>query len=162
MDQFIIAHDVGTSGNKAVLVSPDGRIHGRCSAPFQVHYPGTCMAEQEPADWWRAVVETTRGLLQQTGVTPDRILCVTHCTQLLGILPMSAKTGAMGLGAVGHARPSGAFVAEEIPCGHVASMLLGRRCQLRRRRQPRKPTGLALLVDPRHHLALQRRRVRRL
>ncbi len=49
-----------------------------------------------PADWWKAVVETTRGLLQQTGVTPNQILCVTHCTQMLGILPMSAKTGALG------------------------------------------------------------------
>jgi xylulokinase len=96
MDQYIIAHDVGTSGNKAVLVSTDGRIHGKCSAPFLVHYPGACMAEQEPADWWKAIVETTRGLLQQTGVAPNQILCVTHCTQLLGILPMSAKTGALG------------------------------------------------------------------
>jgi xylulokinase len=59
MDQFIIAHDVGTSGNKAVLVGTDGRIHGKCAAPFQVHYPGACMAEQEPADWWKAIVETT-------------------------------------------------------------------------------------------------------
>jgi xylulokinase len=96
MDQYIIAHDVGTSGNKAVLVGTDGRIHGKCSAPFRTHYPGACMAEQEPADWWKAIVETTRGLLQQTAVTPNQILCVTHCTQLLGILPMSASTGALG------------------------------------------------------------------
>jgi len=96
MDQYIIAHDVGTSGNKAVLVGTDGRIHGKCSAPFQVHYPMACRAEQEPTDWWKAVVETTRGLLAQTGVSPDQILCVTHCTQLLGIVPMSAKTGSLG------------------------------------------------------------------
>jgi len=96
MDQYIIAHDVGTSANKAVLVGTDGRIHGKCSAPYQVHYPGACRAEQEPADWWKAIVETTRGLLQQTGVSPSQILCVTHCTQMLGIVPMSAKTGSLG------------------------------------------------------------------
>jgi len=96
MDQYIIAHDVGTSGNKAVLVGMDGRIHGKCSAPFQVHYPGACRAEQEPGDWWKAIVETTRGLLQQTGVSPNQIVCVTRCTQMLGIVPMSAKTGALG------------------------------------------------------------------
>jgi xylulokinase len=96
MDQYIIAHDVGTSGNKAVLVGTDGQIHGKCSAPFQVHYPMACRAEQEPADWWKAVVETTRRLLQQTGVSPSQILCVTHCTQLLGIVPMSAKAGSLG------------------------------------------------------------------
>jgi xylulokinase len=96
MDQYIIAHDVGTSGNKAVLVDTDGRIHGKCSAPYQVYYPGACRAEQEPADWWKAIAETTRGLLQQTGVSPSQILCVTHCTQMLGIVPMSAKTGSLG------------------------------------------------------------------
>jgi len=96
MDQYIIAHDVGTSANKAVLVGTDGRIHGKCSAPYQVHYPGACRAEQEPADWWKAIAETTRGLLQQTGVSPSQILCVTHCTQMLGIVPMSAKTGSLG------------------------------------------------------------------
>jgi len=96
MDQYIIAHDVGTSGNKAVLVGTDGRIHGKCFAPFHVLYPGACRAEQEPADWWKAIVETTRGLLQQTGVSPNKILCVTHCTQMLGIVPMSAKTGSLG------------------------------------------------------------------
>ncbi|MDM7998681.1 MAG: FGGY family carbohydrate kinase, partial [Dehalococcoidia bacterium] len=96
MEQFIIAHDVGTSGNKAVLVGTDGRIHGKCSAPYPVHYPAPCMAEQEPADWWNAIVRTTRGLLEQTGVSPNQILCTTHCTQLLGILPMSAKTGPLG------------------------------------------------------------------
>lgn len=96
MDQYIIAHDVGTSSNKAVLVGTDGRIHGKCSAPFQVHYPGACRAEQEPGDWWKAIAETTRGLLQQTGVSPNQILCVTHSTQMLGIVPMSAKTGSLG------------------------------------------------------------------
>jgi len=96
MDQYIIAHDVGTSGNKAVLVGTDGRIHGKCSAPLQVHYPGAGRAEQEPADWWKAIAETTRGLLQQTGVSPNQILCVTHCAQMLGIVPMSAKTGSLG------------------------------------------------------------------
>jgi xylulokinase len=96
MDQYIIAHDVGTSANKAVLVGTDGRIHGKCSAPYQVHYPGACRAEQEPADWWKAIAETTRGLLQQTGVSPNQILCVTHSTQMLGIVPMSAEAGSLG------------------------------------------------------------------
>jgi xylulokinase len=96
MDQYIIAHDVGTSANKAVLVGTDGRIHGKCSAPYEVHYPEAGWAEQEPADWWKAIAETTRELLRQTGVSPDQILCVTHSTQMLGIVPMSAETGSLG------------------------------------------------------------------
>jgi xylulokinase len=95
MDKYIIAHDVGTSGNKAVLVDTQGQIRGKCFAPFEVHYPKACWAEQEPADWWRAIVRTTRELLAQTGVSPGQILCVTHCTQMLGIVPVSSKTGSL-------------------------------------------------------------------
>ncbi len=95
MDKYIIAHDVGTSGNKAVLVDTEGHIRGKCFAPFEVHYPRMCWAEQEPTDWWRAVVSTTRELLTQRGVSPAQILCITHCTQMLGIVPMNSKTGAL-------------------------------------------------------------------
>lgn len=95
MDKYIIAHDVGTSGDKAVLVDIEGRIRGKCFAPFEVHYPKICWAEQEPDDWWQATVQTTRRLLEQTGVSPSQILCVTHCTQMLGIVPMSRATGSL-------------------------------------------------------------------
>ena len=95
MDKYIIAHDVGTSGDKAVLVDTEGRIRGKCFAPFEVYYPKVCWAEQEPSDWWGAIVQTTRGLLEQTGVSPSQVLCVTHCTQMLGIVPMSSTTGSL-------------------------------------------------------------------
>jgi glycerol kinase len=55
MAKYIIAHDVGTSGNKAVLVDTEGRVHGKCFAPYQTHYPSLGWVEQEPADWWQAV-----------------------------------------------------------------------------------------------------------
>ena len=39
MAKYIIAHDVGTSGNKAVLVDTEGRVHGKCSEPYRIYYP---------------------------------------------------------------------------------------------------------------------------
>ena len=100
MADYIIAHDVGTTGNKAALVDTEGRIHGRCFAPLQVHSPEPCWAEQEPTDWWNAVVQTTKGLLEKTGVKPADVLCVTHCTQMLGIVPVSLTKGALGRGII--------------------------------------------------------------
>ncbi len=54
MAKYIIAHDVGTSLNKAVLVDMEGQVHGKCSEPYKVHYPKADWAEQEPEDWWCA------------------------------------------------------------------------------------------------------------
>ncbi len=95
MSKFIIAHDVGTGGNKAVLVTPDGSICGGDFEPYDVHYPKLGWAEQEPEDWWRAVSLTTRRLLEKTGVQPQDLLAMTFSTQLLGIVPMDPKGEAL-------------------------------------------------------------------
>jgi xylulokinase len=93
MAEYIIAHDVGTSGNKAVLVDAKGRVHGKCFEPYKTYYPRPGWAEQEPLDWWKAVTRTTKLLLKQTGVSPKDVLCVTYSTQMLGIIPMDSREG---------------------------------------------------------------------
>ena len=90
MANYIIAHDVGTSMNKAVLVDTEGKVHGKCSEPYRVHYPKADWAEQEPEDWWNAVTRTTRRLLEEASVSPGDVLCVTYSTQMLGIVPMDS------------------------------------------------------------------------
>ncbi|MDH4137601.1 MAG: FGGY family carbohydrate kinase, partial [Anaerolineae bacterium] len=68
--KYIIAHDVGTGGNKAVLVDPQGHIHGSAFEPYEVTYPRPDWAEQKPEEWWRAVTRSTQQLLAERGVQP--------------------------------------------------------------------------------------------
>jgi xylulokinase len=89
--KYIIAHDVGTSRSKAVVMDTEGQIRGKCSESYRVSRPKPDWAEQEPADWWKAVTGTTRLVLQQTGVSPADVLCITYCTQMLGIVPMGPE-----------------------------------------------------------------------
>jgi len=91
MTQYIIAHDVGTSGNKAVLVDTAGNVHASVVATYPVHYPCPDWAEQDPEDWWRAVTTTTRQVLEQSGVAPSDVLAMVHTTQMLGIVPMGKE-----------------------------------------------------------------------
>lgn len=49
MAKYIVAHDVGTSGNKAVLVDTEGRVHGSHFESYQTDYPKPGWAEQKPA-----------------------------------------------------------------------------------------------------------------
>jgi len=86
--QYIVAHDVGTGGNKAVLVDTEGAIHASAFQPYPVHYPRPDWAEQEPEDWWTAVTTTTRQVVAQSGVAPRDVLAMVHTTQMLGIVPM--------------------------------------------------------------------------
>jgi xylulokinase len=89
--QYIIAHDVGTGGSKAVLVDTKANVLGCIFEPYPVHYPHSDWAEQEPEDWWQAVTCGTRQLLERYNVRPADVLCTTFTTQMLGVLPMDAQ-----------------------------------------------------------------------
>jgi xylulokinase len=88
MGQYIVAHDVGTSGNKAVLVDSTGNVHATASTAYPIHYPRPDWAEQDPEDWWSAVATTTRRVVEQGGISPRDVLCMVHTTQMLGLVPM--------------------------------------------------------------------------
>lgn len=88
MAKYIVAHDVGTSGDKAVLVGEDGQVYGKIVKPYDTKYPHPAWAEQEPLDWWEAVTSATRQVLAENNISPADILCLTFSTQMLGIVPM--------------------------------------------------------------------------
>ncbi|MGE5248974.1 MAG: xylulokinase [Bacteroidota bacterium] len=87
---YILAHDVGTGGNKAVLVGTSGAVHAAFFVPYPVQYPHPDWAEQDPESWWQAIVLSTRRVMEQAGIHPREVLGITHATQLLGIVPMGA------------------------------------------------------------------------
>jgi len=88
--QYIIAHDVGTTGSKAVLVNTEGNIHASAYQAYPVHYPRPDWAEQEPEDWWNAVTTTTRQVMEQSGVAPQDVLAMIYTTQMMAIIPMGS------------------------------------------------------------------------
>jgi len=48
--------DLGTSSVKAVLVGESGHVDGLGSVEYIIHQPQPGMAEQDPQEWWQAVV----------------------------------------------------------------------------------------------------------
>lgn len=54
--------DIGTSGVKAVVISPAGSVVAQASAPLHVSRPSELWSEQEPADWWTATQAAVLGL----------------------------------------------------------------------------------------------------
>lgn len=91
MSPYFLAHDAGTGGNKAVLVDDNGNVCCTSFAPYSTHYPYPDWAEQDPEDWWKAVVTTTRTVMDKSGISPKEIIGITHTTQLMGIVPLSNK-----------------------------------------------------------------------
>jgi xylulokinase len=50
----LIGLDVGTTGVKAVAISPEGEVLARAEEEYPLAIPQPGWAEQDPEDWWRA------------------------------------------------------------------------------------------------------------
>jgi xylulokinase len=50
----LVGLDVGTTGVKALALSPDGEVLARAEETYELSTPQPGWAEQDPEDWWRA------------------------------------------------------------------------------------------------------------
>ena len=53
-DRILIGLDVGTSGVKAVALTPDGEVSGVAEENYDLQTPRVGWAEQDPEIWWQA------------------------------------------------------------------------------------------------------------
>ena len=50
----LVGLDVGTTGVKALALSPEGEVLARAEEEYDLSTPRPGWAEQDPEDWWRA------------------------------------------------------------------------------------------------------------
>jgi len=84
--QFILAHDLGTTGNKATLFDTHGAIVASTFAGYETAYPQPNWAEQNPADWQDAVFGSTQRLLAESKTPPKEIAVVSFSGHMQGAL----------------------------------------------------------------------------
>lgn len=87
---MIIAHDLGTTGNKASLHHPDGRLTDAVTVNYPAHFAAGGIAEQDPEDWWGAVVSATRSLMEKSGATAESISGIVISGQMMGAVLLGA------------------------------------------------------------------------
>jgi xylulokinase len=88
MPSHIIAHDLGTTGNKATLYDREGQLLGSSFYAYDTEYAYTGWAEQNPEDWWKAVCYSTHELLQKTQAAQSDIACMTFSGQMMGAVAL--------------------------------------------------------------------------
>lgn len=86
MGKYILAHDLGTSGNKATLYDFEGKLQSSVVYAYDTFYPGPGCVEQDPEDWWKAVCISTRQLIEKSGISKNDIACITFSAQMMGCL----------------------------------------------------------------------------
>ncbi len=117
---FILAHDLGTTGNKATLFDADGAIVAAAFAGYSTAYPQPNWAEQNPADWQQAVFTATRRLLAASGISANQIAAVSFSGQMnaaLGVDINGAPVRSCIIWADQRAMPQANFIRET--CGEA-------------------------------------------
>jgi len=89
LDELLLGIDVGTTGAKAALVSPDGRLRALGRSEYGIHHLRPGWVEQNPEDWWQAVCLATRQALGNIPEARDRVLGLAVSSQAPALLPLS-------------------------------------------------------------------------
>ncbi len=81
---MIISHDLGTTGNKATLVDADGAVVAAVTVAYSTDFAPGGKAEQDPDQWWLALCEATRLLLNAHPGSREQIAAVSTSGQMMG------------------------------------------------------------------------------
>ena len=89
--KYIMAHDLGTSGDKASLYDENGKLAGSVTYNYPTCYLKAGYVEQDPEDWWRAVCSSTKSVLEKTEIEAKDVVCISFSGQMMGCLPVDSK-----------------------------------------------------------------------
>lgn len=77
---YILAFDLGTTANKAVLLNIDTSfVVDSASSPYATYYTHDGDAEQSPDQWWKSTIDICRELSQRSPEAWDNIVAI-GCT----------------------------------------------------------------------------------
>lgn len=87
---YFLGLDIGTTGAKALLCDPHGRILATATAEYPLSTPQPLWSEQDPADWWRGAQTALRAVVAQAGVAPAQIAGLGLTGQMHGAVFLDA------------------------------------------------------------------------
>lgn len=93
MGKYLIAHDLGTSGDKATLFTTDGELVRSITYVYPTHFFRSTWAEQDPEDWWSAVCENNKALLKD--VDKKQVAGMAFSGQMMGCVPVDREGNAL-------------------------------------------------------------------
>lgn len=93
MQPYLVAHDLGTSGNKASLFTAGGTLVRSVTVPYAPRFFAGDRTEQNPDDWWSAVCEANHRLLE--GEDKSRVAGVSFSGQMMGCVPVDRQGRAL-------------------------------------------------------------------
>ncbi len=86
--QALLGLDVGTTGAKAVLVDPEGRVLAASTHDYPLLVPRPGWTEQDPEAWWEAAVRSIRTVLSQASA---EVVAIGLTGQMHGLVALDGQ-----------------------------------------------------------------------
>ena len=88
---LVLALDLGTTANRALLVDHRGRVFAQAHREFPQHYPAPGWVEHDPMELWRCAQAVLNEVLRE--VDPERVACLGIANQRETTLLWERATG---------------------------------------------------------------------
>lgn len=93
--KYLLGIDVGTSGTKALIVEPSGKVVASATETYPLYTPKPLWAEQDPADWWDATVGAIRDVIAAAGISASDIAGMGLSGQMHGAVFLDADNSVL-------------------------------------------------------------------
>lgn len=84
--KYTLGIDIGTSGTKTALYDLAGSCIASATVEYPLYQPQNGWAEQDPSDWWKAVVQSTAMVLKESGADAGEIGGIGLSGQMHGLV----------------------------------------------------------------------------
>ncbi len=95
-NKYVLAIDMGSGSAKAALVSDRAEVAASGLRPIRTIFSAGGGAEQNPEEWWSAVIGAARTALAAAAVAPAQVIAIACTTQWGVTVPVDAQGLALG------------------------------------------------------------------
>ncbi|MBR1591458.1 MAG: xylulokinase [Ruminococcus sp.] len=92
---YVIGVDCGTSGTKTVLFDERGNVISSKTIEYPMYQPKNGYAEQDPADWADAMINTIGYVVRESGVNKDDIKGIGISGQMHGLVMLDGDNNVL-------------------------------------------------------------------
>ncbi len=92
---YYLAADGGTESLRARVFDLTGTCLGQSAIPYDTRFSPGARAEQNPEDWWQALVKATRGAIAAAGVDASQVEAMAYATTSCTVVALDASGRAL-------------------------------------------------------------------
>lgn len=89
--EYFLGIDISTTGSKALLIDRQGIVLGSASSPHTLSTPKPLWSEQDPDEWWQAVIKSIQTVLTDTQTDARDIAAIGLTGQMHGLVLLDGE-----------------------------------------------------------------------